>query len=114
MIIASLILNIIVLVPVCFALIINAEKVQRTAGTFTPARGVLLAMYLTILVASLILLFVNEPKLVFSLLVMQIMYKFISPFTVKTLNNPIVISNLLIAAFHLFTVYVMFNSGSLF
>ena len=114
MIIASLILNIIVLVPVCFALIINAEKVQRTAGTFTPARGVLLAMYLTILFASLILLFVNEPKLVFSLLIMQIMYKFISPFTVKTLNNPIVISNLLIAAFHLFTVYVMFNSGSLF
>ena len=114
MILASLFLNIIVLVPVCFALIINAEKVQRTAGTFTPARGVLLAMYLTILVASLILLFVNEPKLVFSLLVMQIMYKFISPFTVKTLNNPIVISNLLIAAFHLFTVYVMFNSGSLF
>lgn len=40
MITASLILNILVLIPVCFALIMNFEKMKQTAGVFTPARGI--------------------------------------------------------------------------
>ncbi len=112
MITASLILNIIVLIPVSLALIVDFEKMQKVAGIFTPARGILLAMYLTILIASVLLLFFVDSKLVFALLILQIVYKILSPFTVKTMKNPIVISNLLIAAFHLVTLYTMIRSGT--
>jgi len=111
MIKASLILNIAVLIPVCLALIVDNGNVQNWAGVFTPARGVLLAMYLTILLGSILLLFYSDPKLVFALLFVQIVYKFLSPFTVGTLNNPIVISNLFIAGFHVITIYTMWASG---
>ena len=110
MINASLILNIVVLVLVCAGLIKNSERVRKSAGEFTPARGVLLAMYLTIAIASVILLFVREPQLIFALFFMQIVYKVLTPFTVKTIKNPIVISNLFIAAFHAITVYTMFQT----
>ncbi|MEM8968575.1 MAG: hypothetical protein AAGE93_19315, partial [Bacteroidota bacterium] len=72
MITASLIINIVVLIPVCIALIADFEKVQKSAGSFTPARGILLAMYITILLASVILLFFHQPVLTFALLFMQI------------------------------------------
>lgn len=107
MITASLLLNLAVLIPVCLGLIMDAERVEKTAGVFTPARGVLLAMYLTIAITSLLLLFLNEPKWVFALLFLQIVYKVLTPFTVKTLKNPIVISNLGIALFHCITVFTM-------
>lgn len=113
MITASLILNIVVLIPVCIAFIGDFEKMQKTAGIFTPARGILLAMYITILVASLLLMFFQNSTLAFALFFMQIVYKFLSPITVRTLKNPIVISNLLIASFHLITVFTMLKSGSL-
>ncbi|MEN0004788.1 MAG: hypothetical protein AAF798_11615 [Bacteroidota bacterium] len=91
----------------------DSERVQKSAGKFTPARGVLLAMYLTIAIASAALLLVQDPKLVFALLFMQIVYKLLTPVTVKTIKNPIVISNILIAVFHLVTVYTMFQTGVL-
>ena len=113
MVTASLILNIIVLIPVCLAFIADFERMQKVAGSFTPARGILLAMYITILLASILLLFFQYPTLAFALFFMQIVYKFLSPITVKTIKNPIVISNLFIATFHLITVITMIKSGSL-
>ncbi|MFC3417844.1 hypothetical protein [Algoriphagus hitonicola] len=112
MIIASLILNILVLIPVCIALIGDFKKIQKVAGSFTPARGILLSMYLTILIASILLLFFQQPILAFALFSMQIVYKIISPITVRTIKNPIVISNLFIALFHLITVIIMLKSGT--
>jgi hypothetical protein len=109
MIIASLLINIIVLIPVCLALILDVKKIQKSAGIFTPARGILLAIYLTILMASIILLFYKDIKFTFALLLMQIVYKLLSPITVKTLKNPIVITNLLIAGFHLATIFSMLD-----
>ena len=113
MVTASLLLNILVLMPVCIALLVNYKHMEFAAGSFTPARGILLAIYLTILTASAALLFFTDLKLAFGLFVMQIMYKVLSPFTVKTIKNPIVICNLVIAAFHLVTVYSMMNEGSI-
>lgn len=113
MITASIILNIIVLIPVCFTLIMNFDEMQKTAGIFTPARGVLLAIYLTILLVSAFLLFFMDLKLVFALFLMQIVYKLISPFTVKTIKNPIVICNFLIAGFHLVTIYTMLKANTI-
>ena len=113
MVTASLLLNIIVLIPVCIALLLNYKHMEFAAGIFTPARGILLAIYLTILMASTALLFFTDLKLAFGLFVMQIIYKVLSPFTVKSIKNPIVICNVLIAVFHLVTVYSMIHESSI-
>ncbi len=113
MITASLILNIIVLIPVCYFLVTNNFRMVKTLGEFTPARGILLAIYTTILLASILLLWATDVKLAFALFFMQIVYKLLSPFAVKTIKNPVVISNIFIAIFHLVTVYWMIKENLL-
>lgn len=113
MITASLILNILVLIPVCLFLFTNNSRMERTLGHFTPARGILLAIYLTILFSSVVLLFVPDMKLLFALFFLQIIYKMTSAFTVRTIRNPVVISNVFIALFHSFTVYTMFTESTI-
>ena len=71
----SLILNILVLIPVCSGLLFNANWAIDSYGTETPARGILLAIYLTILIFSAVLLFKFDAKMVMALLAVQIMYK---------------------------------------
>lgn len=113
MITASLTMNILVLIPVCLTLLLNFEKMNVAAGIFTPARGILLAIYISILFASCFLLFFMDVKLAFALFSIQIVYKVLTPFTVKSIKNPIVISNLVIAVFHTMTIFWMLKSGLL-
>lgn len=113
MITASLIINIMVLIPVCYFILTNNFRMVKTMGEFTPARGILLSIYSTILLASILLLFFLDVKLTFGLLFMQIVYKLLSPLTVKTFKNPVVISNIFIAIFHLVTIYTMIKADAL-
>jgi hypothetical protein len=113
MITASLILNIIVLIPVCYFMLTNNHRMVKTLGEFTPSRGILLAIYTTILLASVLLLFLPDVKLAFALFFMQIVYKLLSPVAAKTFKNPVVISNILIAFFHLVTIITMIKTGTL-
>lgn len=113
MITASLILNIAVLIPVCYFILTNNFRMVKTMGEFSPSRGILLAIYTTILFASILLLFFTDVKLAFALFFMQIVYKLLSPFTVKTLKHPFVISNIFIAIFHLVTIYTMLKADAL-
>ncbi|MEN9290998.1 MAG: hypothetical protein RLZZ357_841 [Bacteroidota bacterium] len=101
----SLILNILVLIPICYLMLTNNFRMVKTLGEFNPARGILLAMYTTILIGSIYLLIFPDNKFVIALLLMQIVYKLLTPFTVKTVKHPFVISNILIAVVHLVTVY---------
>ena len=45
------------------------------------------------------------PMMVAALLMVQIIYKLITPFAVGNLSNPVVVSNLAIAAFHSVTLW---------
>jgi hypothetical protein len=62
---------------------------------------------------STLLLFFMDMKLAFALFFIQIVYKVLTPFTVKTINNPIVITNLFVALFHLVTIYTMIKTDTL-
>ena len=75
-------------------------------GERSPARGILQSVYLSILVVSVALLFIRDPRAIAALLVVQIVYKLTTPFTVGTLRHPVVVSNLGIAAFHLATLFL--------
>jgi hypothetical protein len=101
----SLLLNIAVLIPICYLMLTNNYRMVKTLGEFNPARGILLAMYTSILIASVYLLFAPDKKYIIALLSIQIVYKFLTPFTVKTIKHPFVISNILIALFHVLTIY---------
>jgi hypothetical protein len=113
MVTASLILNIAVLIPVCYLMLTNNFRMVKTMGDFNPSRGILLAIYTTILLASILLIFFTDVKLAFALFFMQIVYKLLSPFTVKTIKHPFVISNIFIAIFHLATIYTMIKADAL-
>ena len=104
MITLSLALNILVLVPVTYGLATSATWAQEAYGAASPARGILLAVYLAILAGSAALLLKPIPAAVAALLAIQIVYKLLTPMTVGTLGNPVVVSNLAIAAFHAVTL----------
>lgn len=100
----SLLLNILVLIPICYLMLTNNFRIVETLGEFNPARGILLAMYATILLGSIYLLVNPNNQFATALLLMQIVYKLLTPFTVRTLKHPFVISNVLIAIVHIATV----------
>lgn len=100
MLILSLLINLLVLVPVCAGLIMNANWATAAYGPQTPARGILLSVYLAILTVSAALLVINDVSAVAALLACQVVYKTTTPFTVRDWRNPVVLSNLAIAAFH--------------
>ncbi|MGD9588201.1 MAG: hypothetical protein AB7Q37_06055 [Pyrinomonadaceae bacterium] len=112
MIVLSLLLNIAVLVPVCFGLISDAQWTRQSYGEASASRGILFSVYIAIAAVSLILTFYREPKFVGALLLIQVLYKVSTPFTVQSIANPVVICNLLIAAFHSFTLLLIYREIS--
>lgn len=109
----SLLLNIVVLIPVCSGIFANANWAIISYGNNTPARSILLSVYLSILLFSIILLFRTDPKMIATLLCVQIIYKFITPFAVGSLSNAVVISNIFIAIFHCFNVLLIWKDNLL-
>lgn len=103
----SLVVNVLVLTPVCWGLLLNAAWVSHGYGEFSAARGILLSIYAAIWLVSLGLLWRTSSTAVASLLMIQVMYKITTPLTVGTLDNPVIISNLFIAALHSATLIMM-------
>ncbi len=118
MLVISLLLNIAVLIPVVTVLLLSTRRGIDTRERFpwgarTPARDILLAIYIAILTASIALLAVVAAAgpavavdaAAVSLFAVQIVYKVLTAMTVRdALRNPVVLSNLGIAAVHGVTV----------
>lgn len=113
MLVLSLLLNVAVLVPVCAGLATNAGWARACFGDDSPARRILLSVYLAIGLVSAALLFVSHPAAIAALLLVQVVYKLTTPFTVGTVANPVVVSNLGIAAFHAATLLAVWRGGGL-
>jgi len=113
MVVLSLIINVVVLVPVCAGLLMDASWTASAYGEGTPARAILLSVYLAIGMVSIVLLVHREPKAVAALLLVQVLYKVITPLTVGTLANPVVVSNLVIAGFHTATLMCLWRGHDL-
>lgn len=104
MVLLSLGLNVLVLLPVCFGLVRDLAWAQEAYGPPSPARGILLSVYGAILLVSAALLLQGTASQAAPLLWTQVAYKLTTPLTVRSLRNPVVLSNLAIAAFHLVTL----------
>jgi hypothetical protein len=109
MIVASLLTNVAVLIPVCGGLLLGASWAAEAYGGATAARGILLSVYVAILAVSVGLLLKPDPLLVAPLLLVQVLYKVTTPFTVGTLANPVVISNIAVATLHLITLSLIYG-----
>lgn len=105
MLFAALIVNICVLVPVLRWIHQDAASVQVALGPDSPARRILSCIYGAIAVTSLALIIALWAEAsqavgwVQALLAVQIVYKVVT-LPVVGARNPVVISNLAIAAFH--------------
>jgi len=108
----SLFLNLAVLVPVCASLMLSAPWTVAAYGPPSPARAILLSVYLAIGALSALLLFRPVPAAVAALLAVQILYKITTPVTTGSISNPVVISNLLIAGVHAATLIVLLKSSA--
>jgi len=104
MLTVSLLLNVIVLVPVCLGIVRDRGRIVQVLGPREPGRQILLAMYLTILGLSVALLVWREESIALGLLLVQVAYKLLSPLTVGTVRHPVVLSNLAIAVVHSITL----------
>ena len=75
-------------------------------GKSSPSRNILFSVYSSVI---LLFLYIQNKKsisikyMIVSLLLFQIIYKLITPFVV-TIKNPIIISNIVIAIFHIITI----------
>jgi hypothetical protein len=107
---ASLLLNIAVLVPVCYSFVNNADWVRSSYGEQTAEQSILLCVYVAILILSTVLLVFRDPRAVSVLLIVQILYKAMTPVAVGSLSNPVVVSNLVIAAVHGFTLFIIWRT----
>ena len=105
---ASLIVNIVVLVPIVFSMFVGSPIIDRAWGQFTESRGILSAMYFALLAVSLGLLVRPIPVFVVPLLAVQVIYKLTTLFVVG-IFNPVVISNLAIAVLHIITLWVIYT-----
>ena len=113
MVFLSLVINVAVLLPVCVGLLADASWTTSAYGDGTPARAILLSIYLAIGLVSFLLLVRPEPKAVASLLLVQVLYKVTTPLTVGTIGNPVVVSNLVVACFHTATLVCLWRGGAL-
>ncbi len=113
MIVLSLLINVAVLLPVCAGLLSNASWTTSAYGEATPARAILLSVYMAIGLCSVLLLIRCEPQAVAALLLVQVLYKATTPLTVGTVTNPVVVSNLIVAVVHAATLACLWSGGAL-
>ncbi len=113
MMLASLILNVTVLIPVCCGILLNATWARDAYGPDSSARQILLAVYMAIGIMSTVLIVHPDPRMVTALLLMQIIYKLATPLTVGTMKNPVVLSNLAICIVHVITLTLIWQRGML-
>jgi hypothetical protein len=109
MIIVSLVGNILCLVPVCSLIVSEVPGFIDAFGPALRARQILLAIYISIIVSSGLLLWLRDERMVATLLFVQIVYKVLSPLTVFSLTNPIVLFNLGFALLHSMTCCLIYK-----
>ena len=106
----SLIVNLLVLIPLCFALMTGSASMDAAYGPASPARGILTSVYLAILLMSavclaMIILTDMQTAITWALplLMVQIIYKALTGPMVG-FGHPVVQANLAITALHVVTV----------
>jgi hypothetical protein len=107
--ILSHVINVLVAGAIGLLLLMNIPAMTSVYGEATPARAILSSIYLSIAAASACALLFPEYSITIAkvLFLLQIFYKISTPFTVGTIKNPVVVSNLLISIVHTVSLCVI-------
>ena len=111
MLILSMLVNLVVLIPLCASLLREAPSMDAVFGPATPARGILTAIYLTFAAASIVVLAsLGVPELseaiAVPLLSAQVIYK-LATWPLVGIRNVVVRFNLAIAILHAATLVTL-------
>lgn len=112
MIYLSLTLNLVVLIPVCGGLLAKATWTDNAFGGPAVARQILLCVYLSIALMSMLLLVRPDPRMVATLLLMQVVYKLATPWLVGTWQNPVILTNIGVTAVHTVTLALIWRASN--
>lgn len=91
----------------------DAPWVNSAYGAPSTARQILLSVYLAIALVSVVLLIRPDPRMVATLLLLQVVYRFATPFIVADWQNPVVLSNIGISAVHAVTLALVWRAAHL-
>lgn len=101
----ALIVNLAVLLPVCYGMLSRADWAAQAYGDASRARDLLLAVYLAIALCSAVLIAIplGHSLLMAGLMLLcfQVVYKLLSLYTLGGMSHPVAKANLLIALTHL-------------
>jgi hypothetical protein len=113
MIIAALIINILILFPVCLGLHFRLHRFDRVFGEDNTARQILTSIYLAILTLSIAILLNPQTRITFAipLLSLQVIYKIISVILIRDKKTPVLWFNLAVAIFHSVAIYVNIHTA---
>lgn len=102
MIQAALVLNVLVLLPVCAGIFRGGGRIEAVFGGDSTSRQILACMYSALLLLSLYFLFDSRLAQAFAppILAFQVVYKVLSLFFIKNRRAPVYGFNLAIAIFH--------------
>jgi hypothetical protein len=106
----SLSVNVLLFTVICTGLVMDARWARVFYGQQSPARRVMLSVYLASLLVSLLMLLGLLPMFVLPLLMFQIAVKLFSPIAFGTFRHPIVIIYLCVATLHSVTLYTLWPS----
>ncbi|WP_299048477.1 hypothetical protein [uncultured Tateyamaria sp.] len=114
MLIAALVVNLVILVPVIAGLV--RGRMDLAFGPDTDARRILLCLYCSIAVASAVLILLHvlgaawAVPMTFALFAVQIMYK-LATVVMVGLHSPVVATNLCVVVFQLSAILAWSGAG---
>ncbi|MEL7099809.1 MAG: hypothetical protein AAGM84_13340 [Pseudomonadota bacterium] len=112
---AALGLNLLILLPLCFALLTRGAGMDQSFGPVTDARLILTCVYMAIAVASAGLLAAHwmgvswAVPATLSLFAVQIIYKLLTAVLVG-LSSPVVVTNLVVVAVQLAAIAALWRA----
>lgn len=107
----SHVINVLVAGGIGTLLLMNKPSMTKVYGEVTPARSILASVYLAIAATSIVALLFPAHSIAIAtvLFPLQIVYKFMTFFAVRNINNPVVISNVIISVILLISLISIFT-----
>lgn len=107
----SHVVNVLVAGSVGILLLLNAPGMVAVYGEASPARSILVSVYLAIAITSAFALLFPAYSIMIAkvLFPLQIIYKVSTIVTVGSITHPVVVSNVLISVLHAISLFVIFR-----
>lgn len=102
--------NVLLFLLICIGMQVNAGWIRVSFGQPSLARSALFSMYAVGLIFSILMLLRFFPTFAVPLLIFNISFAIVVPFTYWNIRHPIIVTHLVLAAVHCVTVYQLWDN----